>query len=145
MKAFTKSEIKRGRQDRSLSDTLVIPSGADLKWICQSNSIWNNPVILEDADVAYNIWGKNVKAFLGKGNKQQTKHVDDQKLKIPRELKKIKKSVLTVMDILFVNGIPFFLSLRRNIYFIGVIHLPFRSKKQIFQAFKELFRFYICH
>ena len=31
------------------------------------------------------------------------------------------------------------------IYFTGVRHLPGRSKKQIFQAFKELFRFYICH
>ena len=47
------------------------------------------------------------------------------------------------MDILFVNGIPFFLSLSRNIYFTGVIHLPGRSKKQIFQDFKELFRLYI--
>ena len=49
------------------------------------------------------------------------------------------------MDILFVNGIPFFLSLRKNIYFTRVIHLPGRFNKQLFQAFKEMFRFYIRH
>ena len=49
------------------------------------------------------------------------------------------------MNIFFVNGIPFFHSLSRKIYFTGVSHLPGRSKKQIFQAFKELFIFYIRH
>ena len=44
-----------------------------------------------------------------------------------------------------MNGIPFFLSLTRQIYFTGVSHLPGRYKKQIFQDFKELFRLYIRH
>ena len=90
------------------------------------------------------IWGKNIKALVGKGTKQPTKHVDDHKFKIPREIEKLKKSVLIIMDIFFVNGIPFF-SLSRMIYFTGVSHLPGRSKKQIFQDFKELFTFYIRH
>ena len=108
MKAFTKHEINRGNRARHLSDTLVFPSDTDLMWIYQSNFIRNNPVIPEDADIDYNIWGKNVKALVGKGTKQPTKNVGDQKFKIPRELKKLKKLVLIVMDILFVNGIPFF-------------------------------------
>ena len=145
MKAFTKREINRGCQDRCISDTLVFPSDIDLKWIWQSNSIQNNSVIPEDAEIAYNIWGKNVKALVGKGTKQPTKHVDDHKFKITRELEKLKKSVLIVMDLFFVNGIPFFLSLSRKIYFIGVSHLPGRSKKHIFQAFKGLSIFYIHH
>ena len=143
MKAFTKREINRGRRAWRISDTLVFPSDTDIKWICQSNSIRNNTVIPEDADIAYNVWGNNVKDVEGKGTKKPTKHVDDHKFKIPRELEKLKKSVLIVMYILFVNGIPFFLSLSRKIYFTGVSHLPGRSKKQIFRAFKELFIFYI--
>ena len=102
-------------------------------------------VIPEDSDIAYNIWGKNVKALVVKVTKQPAKHVDDHKFKIPREIEKLKKSVLIVMDTLFVNGIPFLISLNRKIYFTGVSHLPGRSKKHIFQAFKELFRFYIRH
>ena len=108
MKAFTKRKINRGHWARRLSDTLFSPSDTDLKWICQSNSIRNNPVIPEDVDIAYNFWGKNVKALVGKGTKQPVKHEDDHKFKIPRELKKLKKSVLIVMDIFFVNEIPFF-------------------------------------
>ena len=136
IKAFTKREINRGRRARRLSDTLVFPSDTDIKWIYQYNSIRDNPVIPEDADIAYNIWGKNVKALVGKGTKQLTKHVDDHKSNIPREIEKLKKLVLIVMDILFVDGILFFLLLRRRIYFTGVIHIPDRSKKQIFRYFK---------
>ena len=121
MKAFTKRKINRGRRARRLSDTLFPPSDTYLKWICQSNPIRNNTVIPEDADIAYNIWGKNVKALVGKGTKQPTKHVDDHKFKIPREFEKLKKSVLIVMDILFVNGIPFF-------YFIQQKYLLYRSE-----------------
>ena len=145
MKAFTRREIKRGRRSWRLSDTLVFSSDTDLKWIYQSNPIRNNPVIPEDADIPYYIWGKNVKSMVGKGTKKLTKHVDDHKFKIPRELEKLKKLVLIVIDILFVNEIPFFLSLSRQIYFTGLSHLPDRSKKQIFQDFKELFIFYIRH
>ena len=83
--------------------------------MCQSNSIWNNPVIPEDSDIAYNIWGKNMKALVRKGTKHPTKHVDDHKFKIPRELENLKKLVLIVMDIFFVNGILFFLSLIKKI------------------------------
>ena len=107
MKAFTNREINSGRQARRLSDTLFFPSDTDLKWICQSNYIRNNPVIPEDADIAYNIWGKNVNALVGKGTKQPINHVDDHTFKIPRELEKLKNSVLIVMDILFMIVIPF--------------------------------------
>ena len=69
----------------------------------------------KDSDIAYNIWGKNVKALVGKVTKHPTKHVDDHKVKIPRELEKLNKLVLIVMDIFFVNGILFFLSLIRKI------------------------------
>ena len=101
MKAFTKRKIKCGRRSRRLSDTQFFPSDTYLKWICQSNPIRNNPVIPEDANIAYNIWGKNVKSLVGKGTKQPTKHVDDQKFKSPRELEKLKKLVLIVMGIYF--------------------------------------------
>ena len=115
MKAFTNREINPGRRAWRLLDTLFSPSDTDLKWICQSNSIRNNPIIPEDSDITYNIWGNNVKALVGKGIKHLTKHVDDHKLKIPRKLEKLKELVLIVMDIFFVNGILFFLSLIRKI------------------------------
>ena len=107
MKAFTKRKINRGRWALSLSDTLVSPSDTDLKWICQYKYIRNNPVIPEVSDIAYNIWGNTVKALVGKGTKRPTKHVNDHPLNIPRELEKLKNSVLIVMGILFVNGIRF--------------------------------------
>ena len=79
----------------------IFPSDTDLKWICKSNSIRNNIAIPEDSNIAYDIWGKNVNSLVGKGTKQPTKHVDDHKFKIPRELEKLKKSVLIVMGIFF--------------------------------------------
>ena len=47
------------------------------------------------------------------------------------------------MDIFFVNGIPFFITLSRKIDFTSVSHLANRKIKSIFTAFSELYRYYI--
>ena len=46
-------------------------------------------------------------------------------------------------DILFVNRIPFFVSLGVKIDFTGVSHLEGRTAAIIFDAFKAILRFYL--
>ena len=46
-------------------------------------------------------------------------------------------------DLLFVNGIPFFFTLRRKICFTSVNHLTNRKMETTFKAFKEIYRYYM--
>ena len=69
--------------------------------------------------------------------------VASDRIKIPKEIANLKKTVFLTADILFVNGIPLFISLRRKIDFTGVRHLKVRTAAIIFDAFRAIFRFYL--
>jgi hypothetical protein len=64
-------------------------------------------------------------------------------VKVPMDLLKLHKEVFLTTDIFFVNKIPFFLTLSRNICFAAVNHLVDRTVPQIFKAFKEMYRYYL--
>ena len=69
--------------------------------------------------------------------------VTSDRIKIPKDIANIKKTLFLTADIFFVNGIPFFISLSRKIDFTGVIRLKVRAEAIIFDAFKTVFRFYL--
>jgi hypothetical protein len=59
------------------------------------------------------------------------------------ELMKLHKEVFLTTDILFVNKIPFFLTLSRKICFTAVNHLADRMVPHIFKDFKEMYQYYL--
>jgi hypothetical protein len=59
------------------------------------------------------------------------------------EIMKLHKEVFLTTDIFFVNNIPFFLTLSRDICFTSVNHLADRTVPQIFKAFKEMYQYYL--
>ena len=65
------------------------------------------------------------------------------RIKIPKEIANIKKTVFFTAGVFFVNRIPFFVSLSRKIDFTGVSRLKVRTVEIIFDAFKAVFRLYI--
>jgi hypothetical protein len=133
---FTKRQIKCAEIARNLYTTLSYPSMKDFKWVIRSNHIKDCPVKIQYIDVATKIWGKNIAALKGKTNWSKTHPVARDYVKVPKELLKLHKEVFLTTDIFFVNKIPFFLTLIRNICFTAVNHLTDRTVPQIFKAFK---------
>ena len=64
-------------------------------------------------------------------------------IKVTKGIANLKKTVFLTADIFFVNRILFFISLSRKMDFTGVSHLKGRTAEIIFDAFKDVFRFYI--
>ena len=65
-------------------------------------------------------------------------------VKIPKELLKLHKDVFLTADIfVFVNKIPFFLTLSRKICFTAVNHLADQKVATIFKAFLKIYKFYL--
>jgi hypothetical protein len=133
---FTKRQIKCVEIARNLYKTLSYPSMKDFKWIIRSNQIKDFPVMIQDIDVATNIWGKNIATLKGKTTRSKMQLVARDYVKVPKELLKLHKEVFLTTDIFFMNKIPFFLTLSRKICFTSVNHLADRNVPQIFKAFK---------
>jgi hypothetical protein len=140
---FTKRQIKRAEIARNLYKTLSYPSMKDFKWVIRSNQIKDCPVTIQGIDVGTNIWGKNIAALKGKTTRSKTHPVTRDYVKVPKELLKLHKEVFLTTDIFFVNKIPFFLTLSRNICFKAVNQLADRTVPQIFKAFKEMYQYYL--
>jgi hypothetical protein len=64
-------------------------------------------------------------------------------VKVPKELLKLHKEVFLTTYILFVNKIPFFLTLSRKICFTAVDRLADRTVPHIFKAFKDMYQYYL--
>ena len=60
-----------------------------------------------------------------------------------RQLIKIYNNVFMKADVLFVNGIPFFIFLSFNITVTTVIHLYDIKAITLSKAFKEIYMFYL--
>ena len=56
---------------------------------------------------------------------------------------KLHKDIYLTADIFFVNKIPLLITLSRRIMFTAVHHLANLTVPQIFNAFKEIFTFYL--
>jgi hypothetical protein len=99
----------------------------DFKWVIRSNHIKDCPVTVQDIDVARKIWGKNIAALKGKTTWSKSIPVARDYVKVTMELLKLHKELFLTTDILFVNNIPFFLTLSRKICFTTVNHLAGRT------------------
>ena len=62
---------------------------------------------------------------------------------MPTEYFKLGKEVYSTCDVLFVNKIPFFVTLSRKIYFTATAHLKDRKIKTIFLEFLAVYKFYL--
>jgi hypothetical protein len=112
-------------------------------WILRSNQIKDSPVTIEDAMVAIKIWGPSVAALKGKTVQKRPEPVETDIVSILKEIRELHKEVALTIDILFVNKIPFFLTLSRVLFFITVTHLPNRSLDQVFKVLKGIFNYYL--
>jgi hypothetical protein len=141
MEGFTKRQIQRADVARTLYTTLSYSSWKDFTWIIRSNQIKDCPVTVADVDVAFKIWG--VAALQGKTTRTKLLPVAADFVKIPKEVLDLHRDVSLTADIFFVNKIPSFLTLSRNMCFTAINHLPNRTVPEIFKAFKEIYQSYL--
>jgi hypothetical protein len=108
-----------------------------------SNQIQDCPITKADIDVAQMIWGKDVAALKGKTVRTKAPAVKGVTLKVPKEFMNFHKEVFLTVDLFYVNKIIFFLTLSRKIDFTAVNHLKTRTARDMFAAFKEVYKFYL--
>jgi hypothetical protein len=143
MRLCSKRQVARMDKARNLYASLGLPSRKDFMWILRSNLIEDSPVMVEDAMVAFKIWGPSVAALKGKTARKRPEPVKTEIVSIPKEIHELHKEVTLTINIFFVNKIPFFLTLSRVLYFTMVTNLPDRSLDQIFKALKVIFYYYL--
>jgi hypothetical protein len=112
----------------------------DFKWVIHINQSKECPLFIQDIDVAMKMWGNNIATLKGKTTRIKMQPVARDYVKVPKELLKLHKEVFLTTDIFFVNKIPSFLTVSRNLCVTAVNHLAYRTVPQIFKDFKEMYQ-----
>ena len=88
---FTKRKINCAEQAETLHAKLGYKSVKDLRWIDKIQQIIEFPVMVQDIEIAYAIWGKNIADLKGNTTRKKTIHVAGENFEIPKELVKLHK------------------------------------------------------
>jgi hypothetical protein len=123
MKLFTKRQIEGALKACHLYKTLGYPSNANFESVLQAGGICGCTITVDNAKVAYKIWGASVPRLKG-STMRETGHCKLQSLvKVPKELLQLQQKVCIGIDIFFVNGHIFFMTYSRKICFTTFTHL----------------------
>jgi hypothetical protein len=85
-KFYTARQVERARRARQLFYSLGNPSINDMKAIIWMNTIKNNPVTMDDVDIAEKIFGPDIATLKGKTTRRTPVPVIEDRIEIPREL-----------------------------------------------------------
>ena len=92
--------------------------------------IYNCPVTVNDIEVAEDIFGKSIHALKGKTTRKSPPKVEIDIIQVPKEILKLHNNVILKMDIMYVNGLPFLLTVSSKIKFITVEYLPGKQQQK---------------
>ena len=104
--------------------------------------ILNCPVTIDDINCAEKIYGPNIAALKFKTVRRKSEQVSRDYIKVPPQIVQANNIITIAADILFVNKIPHFASISRNIKFTTVQHISSRNIQQNKKYIKTIVNIY---
>jgi hypothetical protein len=141
---YRRRDIQQAKLAQDVSKALFHPAQSRLEKIVEGNFISNLPITLADVQIAEKIYGPSVPAIKGRTTRQQPAAVQDLlPVGIPRPLYEEEYKFVTVcLDLFYVNRLPVFHSISRNIQHRWVSFPTSRKKKELQKAFNEMRQVY---
>ena len=95
-----------------------------------------------DISNARKIFGPSLPCRKGKWVRGKSTRVSSKYVSIPANLISANKYVTLVADVMFVSGLPFFITMSRGIWFVTVQYVPCRTAPELSNAFKQTLNVY---
>ena len=141
-KLFSKAQVDRADKARTLMKTLMMPTVKTLKRAILTNQIQNCPVTDTDCDIAIQIYGKDIASLKGKSTRSKPTPAVHDVVSIPKRLLYIHKNVHLFMDIMYVNGLPFLMTISKHLYYRTATYLTDEKANTLYKAMDGVFNKY---
>ena len=140
---YTKRELTNARKAIDLYHAIGRPGYKVFYDTLQKGLIRNCAITVQDAKNAFQIYGPDEGALMGKTTRETPKRVDTNALyQIPIEFMETHKHVTLAVDILFFDSIPFLLTISRDLHFHTIEKLADRENKTILDGLKRVISIY---
>lgn len=109
----------------------------------RNKMIKNCPVSPVAIANAYKIFGPDLAGVRGKTTRTATERAEMEYVAIPRDLLNLHKNVVVSADVMFVNGMPFLVTVTRAIKLITIKYLERRTAKQLSLCLNRIIQLYL--
>ena len=120
---FTLRQVGKARKARELYEMIGRPSYRDFVGIIQNNLLLNARITVEDINHAEHIFGKDLGSIVGKTTRAKPQHVVTDQVLIPPDIMIFHRNVILSADIMYIDRVPFLLTISRDIQFTTVERL----------------------
>jgi hypothetical protein len=134
---YIKADYMQAVLARKIQATIGRPSTTEFIRFVREGLLPNCPVTPEDIEAAEHIFGTDVGALKGKTTRQAPQKVRMTGVSVPTEVLDRYRKVTLCGDIMFVNRIPFFVSISRNLKFGTAEMIANRQQKTVFSAIEH--------
>ena len=141
-KLFTNAQVKRADKAKTLMKTIMMLTIKTLKQASLLNQIQNCPVTDKDCDVAIQIYGKDIAELKGKSMRSEPTPAVDDVVATPRWLLYLHKNVHLFLDIMYVNGLPFLMSISKHLFYQSATYLKDEQANTLYEAMDDIFNKY---
>ena len=138
---FTKKELEKATISRESPGLIGAPSERELNYLVSRNLDSFHVTILY-VENSHKIFRPILGGVSGNNTRQNPEHVTTDYVDIPRDFLALHKYVNLVADVMFVNNIPFLITMSSGIKFVTVEHITIRTSKQLSKDPKIIMKFY---
>ncbi len=121
---FSCKQVEGAMSARRLMGMVATPSPRDFEGMVRLNMLKDCPVTNEDIKNANKIFGTDLATIRGKTVRRRPKQVITDYVNISRLLVDTNQQVTLAADVMFVNSVPFLVSVSQNINLITIEHTP---------------------
>jgi hypothetical protein len=139
---FTDRDFEQAKRARKALGLVRYPSPKDFKHMVSSNMIKNCPVTSIDITNANKIFGTDVATLKGKTVRMTHPPVVTDYVQIPNEIMSLNRNITLAIDLMFVNGLPFMVSISRKIKFTTVKYLLGRKQDHLVKSIRKIINLY---
>jgi hypothetical protein len=138
---LTCREVEKAKEARRALALVGYPSPKDFMNMVSSNMIKNCPISPTDITNAHKICGPDIAALKGKTVRRTPAGLMTEYAEIPKEIISLNKNTTLAVDIMFVCGLPFMVSISRKIKFTTVEYLPGRKQPILIKSLKKYYAY----
>jgi hypothetical protein len=141
--SYTNRDYSRATLARNIQKIIGRPSTKAFIKIVENNLLPNCPVTRRDIIAAEHIFGPDVGSLKGKTVHKAATSVDVNTVDLPATVMSHYQDIVLAADIMFVNGIPFFVTISRNIKFGTAEMIQNQQAKTILTAINQVKATYV--
>jgi len=142
MEGFTQREVEEARAAREAQGMIGHPTDCNFLGMVRANYILNCPVTQSAVKNANQIFGPDLAGVRGRTVRRPPEAVRTDFVHIPQVILERHRLVVLTADVIFVNGIPFLVSLARGLNLLTAEFLPTRTAKSLASRFEQIKHMY---